>query len=206
MAEINLGNNVKVDPDKYTDKEKKKLDIQPDQVKIKKRSFGQKLLDTFIEDDIAHVRSYIWTQVMVPTIKRAICEAVNGATQMIFGINVVAPSDTRNGVRFGTSYDRYYDQKKQAPASKPMEESMTNYDYRSIYIMDRAKAEFTIEYLKDYIQQYGFVRVSDLYEYLGKTAPYTLNSWGWYNLESASVRPTRDGFLLDLPKAVLYRQ
>jgi len=206
MAEIDLGNGVKVDPEKYTDKEKKKLDIQPDQVKIKKRSFGQKLLDTFIEDDISNVKTYVWTQVLVPTIKRAICEAVNGATQMIFGINVVAPTDTRNGVRFGgTSYDRYYDKQKAAPKPQ-VEESIQNYDYRNIYIMDRAKAEFTIEYLRDYIQQYGFVRVSDLYEYLGKTAPYTLNSWGWYNLETASVRPTRDGFLLDLPKAVLYRQ
>ena len=44
--------------------------------------------------------------------------------------------------------------------------------------------------------------VADLYGLVGIDSEYTDNKYGWTNLSSASIKATRDGYILDLPRPV----
>jgi hypothetical protein len=54
--------------------------------------------------------------------------------------------------------------------------------------------------------EYGIVSVGDLYDLANITNDnYTLNKYGWTNLRDAKVVPTRDGYMIKLPRALPLR-
>lgn len=53
--------------------------------------------------------------------------------------------------------------------------------------------------LVDIIKTYGFIRVSDLYDLINISCTYSDTKRGWYNLDRATITPTRDGYVLSLP-------
>lgn len=53
--------------------------------------------------------------------------------------------------------------------------------------------------LSDLIKTYGFAYVSDLYDIVNISNEYENTKYGWYDLTSASIKDTRDGYVLDLP-------
>ena len=52
------------------------------------------------------------------------------------------------------------------------------------------------------IETYQMVSVADLYDLVGVTGDYTDNKYGWTNLRNAKVVRVRDGYMIDLPKAL----
>ena len=64
--------------------EKKVNKIVSDPVVKKKKTFGRKLADIFISEDVGDVKSYLIYDVLVPAVKENIADAINGAIGMIF--------------------------------------------------------------------------------------------------------------------------
>ena len=57
--------------------------------------------------------------------------------------------------------------------------------------------------MHDICGRYGFVTVADLFDMADRTPPYTANSYGWTNIQSAEVvRLTGGGYIIRLPRAV----
>lgn len=56
--------------------EKKVEKIISGSAKAKKKSEVKKLTDVFISEDISNVKSYIWNDIIVPIVKKAISETV----------------------------------------------------------------------------------------------------------------------------------
>ena len=174
-------------------------------VVIKKKSFGQKLVDIFIADDIEHVKGFIFEDIIVPSIKRAISQGVSGAINMIlFGSNVA----NTGGDEFSSKYQRtpywkYSTNSTPAPAPRP---APSRFDATDIILQSREDAQIVITELGRRIEEYGFARVSDLYNMVGVTPPYTAYNYGWYDLNSYRIRPTLNGsWTLDLPRPVVDR-
>ena len=71
-----------------------------------------------------------------------------------------------------------------------------------IILESRVEAEDVISRMKEIIETYGFVRVTDLYDLVGITGDYTDNKYGWTNIRGAEPVRVRDGYMLKLPKAV----
>ena len=54
----------------------------------------------------------------------------------------------------------------------------------------------------DTVERYGFVTVADMYDMTGITPPWTAGSYGWMGLRYIEVKRGRDGYYLQLPKAM----
>lgn len=79
-------------------------------------------------------------------------------------------------------------------------QARANHDFGEIILATRAEAEDVLEQLRELINQYEIATVSDLYQLVGHTGEFTDDKWGWDDLRSASIRPIRGGYLLNMPR------
>lgn len=67
---------------------------------------------------------------------------------------------------------------------------------------NREDAEQVLWELVNLIKVHRFAYVSDLYDFINVDSTYADTKYGWYDLTSASIKHTRDGYILDLPRPV----
>jgi hypothetical protein len=178
--------------------EKRVQKVVKSPVKTKKNEI-RKFADIFISEDVANVKNYIFMDVLVPAIKKAIYDIVtNGIDMFLYG-----GSGKNKNSSPGTkvSYRSYYDQKNSGHHSSESNRSNTGFEYDDIIFNDRGEAEAALEQMKDAINRYGIVTVADLYDMAGLTAPYTSQKYGWFSVNGVMVTRVRDGYVLKLPKA-----
>lgn len=170
--------------------EKKVQKIVSGNVKTRKKSEMSKFKDTIFAEDVNSVKSYLFVDVIVPTIKKAIFETViNGAEMMLYG-------------KKRSSYDqvsyRDYSKSDRPYSSK----SSTSFDLDEISFDNRGDAEAVLDGMTDILNEYDSVSVGDLYDMIGKTAPFTAYRWGWTSIRTAETIRGRGGeYFLKLPKA-----
>lgn len=176
-------------------REVKKVVSKP--VRTKKNEI-RRLADIFISEDVSNVKSYIWMDVLVPTIKKAIVDIVTDGVNMIF----FGGTGDRNKINSNTSkisYRNFYDQKDTPTYSQASSSAKFNYD--DIIFETRGEAEAVREEMDNVIERYGFVTIADMYDMVELTPPFTSNKYGWSNISSSRVIKTRYGYVIDLPKA-----
>ena len=76
------------------------------------------------------------------------------------------------------------------------------YNYDSIILNTRSEAEDVLLALQDIIDTYSMASVADLYDLVGVIGAYTDNKYGWTDITGSRPNHTRDGWSLDLPRAV----
>lgn len=167
-------------------------------VKTRKKSSFHKLSDVFISEDANNVKSYVFMDVLVPTIKKAIVDIVSDGTNMIF----FGEKDRRKSGSSTSyvSYGSYSDRDRRG--SNDEIRSRTGYSYDDIVIPTRGEAEEVLLQMEDLIDTYDVVSVADLYDLVGKESRYTDNHYGWTNIRNAEPIRVRDGYILKLPKAM----
>lgn len=166
-----------------------------------KRNDVRKLADIFISEDISNVKSYIFMDVLVPAIKKAIYDIVtNGIDMFLYG---GSGKGRNNQPGAKVSYRNYYEQKNNGGyrASDNVRQS-TAFDYDDIVFNNRGEAEAALQQMKDIIARYGIVTVNDLYEMTPLSAPYTSQKYGWMDVSNVDIVRVRDGYILKLPRAV----
>lgn len=164
-------------------------------VKTRKKSEVRKFTDIFVSEDIANVKSYIFMDVLIPAVKKAISDVVtNGIDMLLYG---ESRRDTKRAGDY-VSYRNYSD--RGATRSEPRARSGFNFD--DLLFKTRADAEAVREQMDDMIDRYGVVTVADLYDMADCTAPYTSNKYGWTNIRNADVVRGRDGYVIKLPRAM----
>lgn len=166
-----------------------------------KTNEARKLADIFISEDIANVKSYIFMDVLVPAIKKAIYDIVtNGIDMFLYGGTGKNKSSSSSAK---VSYRNYYDQKNNnSYRGSENTQSRSGFDYDDLIFSNRGEAEAVKQQMQDAIVKYGLVTVADLYDMAGLNAPYTSQKYGWIQLGSAEVIRTRDGYMIKLPRAV----
>ena len=166
-------------------------------VKTRKRNGVTKLKDVFVNEDAKNVKSYIFSDVLVPAIKKLLYDIVNdGASMLLFGNTSAGRKKT---IGSNVSYRQFYDSKVED--RRPV--SSSRFDYDDLIFESRGEAEAALSKMDEVIDVYGTVSVADLYDMCDLTAPYTSNRYGWSNIQTAEVARLRDGgYVLKLPRAL----
>ena len=166
-------------------------------VKTRKRNGVTKLKDVFVNEDAKNVKSYIFSDVLVPAIKKLLYDIVNdGASMLLFGNTSAGRKKT---IGSNVSYRQFYDSKVED--RRPV--SSSRFDYEDLIFESRGEAEAALSKMDEVIDVYGTVSVADLYDMCDLTAPYTSNRYGWSNIQTAEVARLRDGgYVLKLPRAL----
>lgn len=182
------------------DEQKNKVEkIISGKAKPKKKSELKKFADVFLSEDISSVRSYIWYDVLVPAIKKAIDDVfTNGVKTLLWG----SGSNKKNSSyseRY--SYRSCYD-KSDERRPRYGDRNRGGYSYDDIVLESRSDAEDVLSKMDEIISVYEMVSVADLYDLVGIVGSHTDVKYGWTNISNASVVRVRDGYWLKLPKAI----
>lgn len=178
---------------------KKVEKIVTGKVTTKKKNEFQKFAEDFVREDVSKIKSYIWNDVIVPTIKNTIWDAFTNSLDMIlFGES--GGHNKKKSPASKVSYGKYYE-KERSKSSYSNSHSRDVYDYDDIVLSNRGEAEDVITRMMEIMDEYdGMVSVADLYELVGESSRYTDNNYGWTDLSNARVERVKDGYLLKLPR------
>lgn len=178
-------------------REKKVQKVVSGKVKTKSNE-KRKLANIFISEDAANVKSYVFMDVLVPAIKKAISDIVtDGVDMILYG----EKSDRKRKSGSKVSYRSYYDDKRDDRRDSGYR-SRSRFDYDDLVFDTRAEAEAVREQMVEVIDQYGMVTVADMYDMADVPAPFTSSKYGWTNISRAETKRVRDGYILELPKAM----
>lgn len=176
--------------------EKKVEKIVKGTVKSKKKNGIDKLKDNFISEDAANIKTYVVMDVLIPAVKKAICDIVkNGVDMILYG---ESGRSNRRPSEY-VSYDRRYLDRGDSRFYKA-DRARIDYSYDDIILETRGEAEDVLARMDELIEIYGMVSVADLYDLVGITGNYTDNKYGWTNIRNAEPVHVRDGYMLRLPK------
>ena len=165
----------------------------------KKNGFS-KFANSIIAEDVHSVGSYILSDVLIPSFKKAIQDIVtNGIDMLLYG----KVSGNRSGSNISRiSYGSYYSGSRLSePSNKPERSSV--FDYDNIVFGNRGDAEAVLSAMDDIMDRYGFVSVGDFYDLADvPNNNYTVEKYGWKDIRSTQVIRARDGYIIKLPRAI----
>lgn len=192
-------NRFKAEQKNKEDEKRVEKPVVTGKVVTKKPSKLRKFTEEFISEDAKNVKSYVFGEVLIPAIKKAISDIVTD------GIDMILYGESRKGNKRSTSdrvsYRNYYDRDSRSMRN---ERTTTNsgYSYDDIVLADRGEAQDVIDRMDELMDAYGLVRVADLYDLVGVTGSYTDNKYGWTNIRNAEIVRVRDGYMIKMPRAV----
>lgn len=176
--------------------EKKVEKIVKGTVKSKKKNGIDRLKDNFISEDAVNIKTYVVMDVLIPAVKKAICDIVkNGVDMILYG---ESGRSNRRPSEY-VSYDRRYLDRGDSRFYNA-DRARIGYSYNDIILETRGEAEDVLARMDELIELYGMVSVADLYDLVGITGNYTDNRYGWTNIRNAEPVHVRDGYMLRLPK------
>lgn len=176
--------------------EKKVQKVVRGKVKTKKKKTSLK--DVFISEDAANVKSYVFMDVLVPAVKKAISDIVRDGIDMILYGEARSRKSSSNASY--VSYRSYSDRDRREERRYSDSRVRSAYSYDDIILETRGEAEDVLTRMDELIDTYGIVSVADMYDLVGISGNYTDNKYGWTNLRNAEPVHVRDGYMLKLPK------
>lgn len=181
--------------------EKKVEKVVTGVVKTKKKSKFNQMMDGFISEDAKNVKSYVFGEVLIPAIKKAISDIVTD------GIDIILYGESRGRNKRSAadrvSYRNYYDDRSRGSRMNERQAIMAaGYSYDDIILSSRGEAEDVLARMDELMDTYGLVRVADLYDLVGISGNYTDNKYGWTNIRNADIVRVRDGYMIKMPRAV----
>ena len=174
-------------------------------------SARKKVKDAFIKSDGKTITNYAVFDVLIPSIKRIIYDIVTKTFGMALFNN---DKNISNGSTLGSNgYANQYQQViyrasdvsyrpyNSAPPARPS----TNYapvgfDYESFVFENRGDIEAVLNQLTDMIEKYGVATVGDLYDSVGRTAPYTAENYGWKTMNGCEPVICSGGWRLKMTR------
>lgn len=197
MTEYKPNSNLSKIEQKGQEYEKRAEKVITGNAVTRKKSGVRKLTDEFISEDAKNIKSYVVGEVLIPSAKKAISDIVVNVIDMILygGSKGGRPRSTADRV----SYRNYYDRDSRPTRSVS---SASAYSYDDIILDSRGEAEDVLARMDEIMDTYRLVRVADLYDLVGITAPHTANGYGWTNIRNAEIVRTRDGYMIKMPRAV----
>lgn len=172
-------------------------------VKAKKKRFTEQIADNFLNIDYDSIKTRLLYDWLFPEI----ISTIGDVLRMIFSKDG-NPVRRRGGDRRGgyTPYNSISDEKrKEREHSDP-----TRQNFRRIKLVfyTREDAESIIDDLRESLQESsgGYVTVRELYSLADMPTNWSMNSWGWYDLEDAIIERDGDDYVLEMPKAEVIRR
>lgn len=166
-------------------------------VKTRKNEM-RKLSDVFISEDAANVKNYIFMDVIVPAIKKALYDGVvNSLDMILFGGR---GGKSRRSTADTVSYRDYNGASRKD--DRPRAHMNERYTYDDIIFDTRADAKSVLERMDEIMDQYDQVTVADMYDLSDLTPEHTDNKYGWVDIRNAEVVSVRGGgYKIKMPRA-----
>lgn len=182
-------------PDNVNERQKREKIISGEATTRKKTGIA-KMSDIFVAEDIQTVKTRMFMDVLVPSLKDVIANMVISGVQMI----LFGDSGRRNrapGARY--DYGGYYNSLNQQQKTQKADYS---YGYNDPVVNSRGDAERILQEMAEIIGEYGKASIADLYDLCGITGRPTDMNYGWTEMPGA--RPVRipDGYLIQMPRPV----
>ena len=159
----------------------------------------RKFTDAFFAEDLGTVKSHLKDDLLIPEIKKLLVNLLKDGVEILFNGRVtrgVKQDRFSDNYAYNRCFDRRDDRRYES--NKPLNQL----DYRDILFETRGKAQAVLDTTYRDIRTYGFVCVSDMYEMVGLTAPFTGNNYGWMNIDNATIERVYNGYVIRLPRAV----
>ena len=191
--------------EKREQREKKVNKIIKGKVVKRKKTFKEKLAETFFSVDVGSVSSYIIYDVLIPAAKDTIEDLVKGSIEVLIRGESRGSHTRRDKGKSYVSYSNYYNRSRDDRRDDRRDTSARNrarHNFEDIILDSRGEAEEVLSHLVDLTEDYGVASVADLYDLVGMTGNFTDNKYGWTNLSDATVSRVRDGYIIDLPKTI----
>ena len=163
----------------------------------KKSGTGKIISNEFVKEEPSYVRDYILGEIVLPAVKNLIADIINNGVSMFLFGETRAPRRGNNRDRSRYSQRDEYDE----PRERRYRNRMRYDDFSHIVLTSRSDAVTVLNDMRDYIEDYGSVTVSNLYELVGEDSQAIDNSYGWTNLDRAYIDSVRGGYIIEFPKA-----
>lgn len=193
------GNSKTVSSDKKVEK------VIKGTAKLKKKrskSFGRRFVESLVTTDRETIIDSILDDVVVPYIKTAIRESIDTALDMLFNGDRMERRSSRPKIE--TYSYRDYSGRSRETRSVRSGYSNRYFIVDPIILDTREDADELLYSMGDMIQQFGRVSVDELYDMIGKVAPYTAEKYGWKDIKDARIRSVADGYLVELSPARVF--
>lgn len=189
------------------DREKLAPVVKKDGVVSTKKPLGQRFAETFLNEDVDDVKSYILLDVIIPGIKDTILDVL----EMMFFGGTSSRSKRRHGSKDKdkVSYSSYYksessgrrsDRRRRDRDDEPRRRD-DKIDYQSIIVRNRPEAEEIVDQMHRRIKEYGAASVADLLDLIDVSGTYTDNNWGWTSADDIGLKRVSSGYLIDVEEA-----
>ncbi len=157
--------------------------------------------DVFLSDDVDSVKSYIFLEVIVPHVKKAISDIVTtGIDMILYGEDGKTSRSSVNASK--VSYRKYYDDDRREPR-RSQRKAQDKYDPYDIPLKSRGDAQLVIDSMYEILSQYKVVRISEMYELAGIPSDnHTFFNYGWNDIDDYRIIRTIEGdYIIKMPKA-----
>ena len=171
---------------------------------LKKKTLGQKVLETFLPGDIKDVKSYVWNEILIPAFKRTVDEFISQGTHMMLYPGDTSPRRRDDGIRASYDYGRQYRSRDRGYDRMPPSSWANDFDLERVSFSSRVDAEMVLQSMRDSLREFSFVRVADFYDFAGITTDnYQIYNFGWTSLREAEVRRDMNGeYYIRFPKTM----
>ena len=169
----------------------------------------KKVKDAFIKNDGKTIRDYAFFDVLIPSVKRLIYDLINRVTGMAL-LDNKTPGSSIGSSGYASQYQQviyragdvnYRPSNNTTPSRPQVSNSM--FEYENWVFSDRGDIEAVLNLMTDIIENYGIVSVNDLYDAVGKAAPYTAENYGWKTMNGCDVKICSGGFRLAMTRPSL---
>ena len=177
-------------------------------VTLKKKSFGSKLKNSMVAEDISTVGSYIAGEVIVPTLKELLYNIVAGSLESLMWGTTRGKRSSGHILkgRGKIDYTQFQYDSIGGGSKKDLShehvKKIGGFDFDVIIFDDRATAKKVLDDMLFFIEEYDRVSVNDLFDLCNKSkfVPPTATHYGWTDLRGVQPKMIRGGkFILDLP-------
>lgn len=180
-----------MEQNKKTKKDEKLKPVVKGKVKKKGKSFGEKIVSNFINEDVGDVKGYLVADVLIPTVKKTLIDVI----KMFFYGKTSAPGNGSEIVSYNSmSRGRIY---QMGPSNQKTRMPKRTFD--DIWFEDRGDVELVVDNLNIVMSTYGVVSVADLFELAGQDSMFTDNRYGWTDLGAMQVINNGNGWVLKMP-------
>ena len=176
---------------------------------VKKPTVGSRMKETFAGEDAKSTGSYVFFEVVIPAIKAMVFDTVTqGADRILFGGRDVIRSGVANAPRGRSNYNkvstdnanRYPGRNFEGNGGRTIDRSArSNQNTGDILLDTRGEAETVLDTMQDLISRFQWVSLSEFYSLVDVTAEFTDEKWGWTNISTAQIRPSRGKYVILLP-------
>lgn len=188
--------------------EKKKYSpvVKKAEIVSSKKSITNRIIDTFLDNDVRDIKSWLIEEVIVPGLKDTFLDLMSMALtgEAYRGSKRKRGRyDDRGRVNYGGYYsgDHRSSKRRRSRERSRYYEEDHDCDYRAIVLKSRAAAEDIVDKLRDIIRDDGDVSVATFFELLDIASSFNDNNWGWTREHQIGIRSVRDGFLIDVDEA-----